>query len=93
MRALLIASLMSLAFSVTASAQMCGGSSGQTAQSSGMSCMGGQKEQTQAIDTFGQPAAKAAGMGCACCRNMAMMGGMKHEDQKDQQQHEPAPKH
>ncbi len=86
MRTPLVAILFSLTFTAAASAQMCGGSMqhGQTAQSSGMSCMGGQMQQTQATDTFGRPVAQATGMMCPCCRHMASMGSMKPSENHDQ---------
>jgi|LNFM01.1.fsa_nt_gb hypothetical protein len=82
MRTLILATLFSITLTAASAAQSCGGAMqpGQTAQAGGMSCMGGQTQQTQATDTFGRPVAKPAAMMCACCRNMASMGGMKHDD-------------
>jgi hypothetical protein len=74
-----------------ASAQMCGGGNvgqagataapaqpGATAQSGGMMCGGttGQRIPTAEEMLEGKPAKpQQSGMMCACCRNMAMMGG------------------
>jgi hypothetical protein len=64
---------------------MCGGSSGQHAQSSGQGMMCG-RPAAQAEDPFGQKQSKPqqqqqSGMGmCPCCRGMAMMDGMKMND-------------
>jgi hypothetical protein len=82
MRTLFLATLFSITLTAASAAQMCGGAmqSGQTAQSGGMSCMGGQMQQSQATDTFGRPVAEPAAMMCACCRNMASMGGMRQDD-------------
>ena len=49
----------------------------KTAQSGGMSCMG--MQQAQADDPMAEKSNKpmmSGGM-CPCCKNMAMMGGMK----------------
>lgn len=83
MRTLMLAGAVTLALSGTAVAQMCGSGmqqSSTTAQSGMMSCMG--MQQAQASDPMAdKPAADkgmmSGGMMCPCCKNMAMMGGMK----------------
>jgi hypothetical protein len=95
MRTLLLAGAMTLALGGTAFAQMCGGAQHTTAQSGGMSCMGGMK-QAEDDPMADKPAAKPmmGAMMCACCRNMASMGGMKHETPHSEPKHEtPMPKH
>lgn len=86
MRSLLPLSAVAVILSLVPASAMCGGMSGQQAQSSGqggsMSC-GRPAQSTQAEDPFSpkvqpqQP--RQAGMMCPCCRGMAMMqgGGMK----------------
>ena len=85
---------MSLALGGTAIAQMCGGGQQTTAQSGGMSCMGGMK---QAADDpmADKPAAKPmmGGMMCPCCKSMASMGGMKQDAPQSEPRHDmPMPK-
>ena len=87
---------MTLALGGTAIAQMCGGGMQQqtTAQSGGMSCMGGMK---QAADDpmADKPTAKPmmGGMMCPCCKNMASMGGMKQDAPQPEPKHDmPMPK-
>ena len=81
MRSILLAGAFTLALGGTAFAQMCGSMQQQnstTAQAGGMSCMG--MQQAQASDPMAdKPVDKpmmSGGM-CPCCKNMAMMGGMK----------------
>ena len=60
---------------------MCGGAQAiaTTAQAGGMSCMG--MQQAQASDPMAEKTETkpmmSGGMMCPCCKNMAMMGGMK----------------
>ena len=80
MRIFLIAAAISLTLTGSALAQMCGGAQQQTstaAQTRGMGCMGMQQAQTD--DPMAEkPAGKQMSGGmCPCCKNMAMMGGMK----------------
>jgi hypothetical protein len=81
MRTLLVAGAMTLALGGTAFAQMCGGTqaTATTAQAGGMSCMG--MQQAQASDPMAEKTETkpmmSGGMMCPCCKNMAMMGGMK----------------
>jgi|RhiMethySRZTD1v2_1073278.scaffolds.fasta_scaffold705447_2 hypothetical protein len=85
MRTLLIAAAASLALAGTALAQMCGAPSGtsQTAQAGGMAgCMGMMRQAQDDDPMADKPAEKqAGGMMCPCCKNMAMMGGMKQDAQ------------
>ena len=96
MRILGFSAALTFLLASSAAAQMCGGSMQQNQASpsggmAGMSCMG-QAQPTEATDIFGRPQAKSSGMMCACCRNMASMGGMKHDEQKlDEHRQEPAP--
>lgn len=80
MRTILLASVVTLALGGTAFAQMCGGGSLQqtatTAQSGGMNCMGMQQAQTDPMAEKSDKPMMSGGM-CPCCKNMAMMGGMK----------------
>jgi hypothetical protein len=85
MRTLLLAGAVTLALGGTAFAQMCGGGmqqSSTTAQSGGgtAGCMG-MMQQAQTDDPMAnKPADKpmmSGGMMCPCCKNMAMMGGLK----------------
>jgi hypothetical protein len=81
MQTILLAGALTLALGGTAFAQMCGSMqqpSSAAAQAGGMSCMG--MQQAQASDPMAdKPAEKSMMSGgmCACCKNMAMMGGMK----------------
>ena len=81
MRTLLLAGAVTMTLGGTALAQLCAAPQGATAQSSGMSgCMGMQR--AQADDPMAdKPAEKptASGMMCPCCKNMAMMSGMKRD--------------
>lgn len=95
MRTILLAGAFTLALGGTAFAQMRGSMqqpSSTTAQAGGMSCMG--MQQAQASDPMAEkPADKpmmSGGM-CPCCKNMAMMGGMK-EGSDAQPKHEMVPK-
>jgi hypothetical protein len=82
MRTILLASAVTLALGGTAFAQMCGGGSTQqtatTAQAGGMSCMGMQQAQADPMAEKSDKPMMAGGM-CPCCKNMAMMGGMKQD--------------
>lgn len=96
MRSLLIAGLFTAAVTGSAVAQMCGGGMQQTttAQSGAMGCMGGMK-QAQDDPMADKPAVKPmmSGMMCPCCKNMAMMGGMKQDTPQPEPKHEmPMPK-
>lgn len=87
MRTLLIAAAATLALAGTAVAQMCGPPSGtsQTAQAGGMAGCMGMMRQAQSDDPMAdKPAEKPqmGGMMCPCCKNMAMMGRMKHDAPK-----------
>ena len=58
---------------------MCGGGMQQTAttaQAGGMSCMGMQQAQADTMSDKSDKPMMTGGM-CPCCKNMAMMGGMK----------------
>jgi hypothetical protein len=79
MRSLLVAGAMTLALGGTAFAQMCGGAqaTATTAQAGGMSCMG--MQQAQASDPMAEKT-ETKPMMSPCCKNMAMMGGMKPGD-------------
>jgi hypothetical protein len=83
----LTATVLTLAWAAPASAQMCGGSpstTGATAStptSGGMMCgMGQRAAATDPMSETRSPSQQSAqgGMGCPCCRQMAMMpGGMR----------------
>ena len=95
MRTLLLAGAVTLALGGTAFAQMCGAPQGTTAQSGMSGCMGmqaAQEDDPMADKPAEKP--KAAGMMCPCCKNMAMMGGMKQDAQpKAEPKHDmPMPK-
>ena len=83
MRTILLASAFTLCLGGSAFAQMCGGTTQQsatTAQSGGMSCMG--TMQAQADDPMADKKDVKPMMGggmCPCCKSMAMMGGMKQD--------------
>jgi hypothetical protein len=81
----LTATVLALAWSAPASAQMCGGqTTGLTASAStptsggGMTCGMGQRAATDPMAEPSHPAqSQRTSAGCPCCRNMAMMqGGM-----------------
>jgi hypothetical protein len=79
MRTILLAAAFTLALAGTAAAQMCGSSMQQTAstaQAGGMSCMGMQKAADDPMAVKSDKPMMSGGM-CPCCKNMAMMGGMK----------------
>jgi hypothetical protein len=87
MRATLPLSALALILSLLPASAMCGGVSGQQAQSSGQAQMCGRPAQpTQAEDSFGLKQSKPqqqSGMGmCPCCRGMASMDGMKMDGMK-----------
>ena len=64
---------LGLLFAVPASAQMCGG--GQAGGTCGMTPTQAQQPQAQPPGAApNQSTPQQAGCGCACCRNMAMMG-------------------
>ncbi len=95
MRTILLAGAFTLALGGTAFAQMCGSmqqQSSTTAQAGGMSCMGMQQAQANdpMADKPGDKPMMSGGM-CPCCKNMAMMGGMKQGGDA-QPKHEMAPK-
>jgi hypothetical protein len=82
----LTATVLALASSAPASAQMCGGqTTGSSASAStptsggGMMCGMGQRAATDPMAEPSQPAqSQRTSAGCPCCRNMAMMqGGMQ----------------
>lgn len=78
MRTFLLAGVMTLALSATASAQMCGGAMEQQSArtQSGTGCMG---MKVSGAETTERSATKSiVGMMCPCCRNMANMENMKH---------------
>jgi hypothetical protein len=85
MRATIPLSVVALILSLAPASAMCGGTSGQQAQSSGQGGMicGRPGQSAQAEDPFGLKQSKPqqqqqSGMGmCPCCRGMASMGGMK----------------
>ena len=89
MHTILLAGAFTLALAGTALAQMCGGGSIQqsstTAQAGGMSCMGMQQAQADPLAEKLNKPLMSGGM-CACCKDMAMMGGTK-------QGGDPQPKH
>ena len=95
MRTMLLAGAVTMALGGTALAQMCASPQGATAQSGMSGCMG--MQQAQADDPMAdKPAEKptASGMMCPCCKNMAMMSGMKRDaDPKGAPKHDmPMPK-
>ena len=95
MRTLLLAGAVTLALGGTAIAQMCGGAqqSSTTAQAGGMGCMG-MGQQAQADDPMADKQTTKpmmSGMMCPCCKNMAMMDGMKQGGEA-QPKHDMAPK-
>lgn len=99
MRTLLVAGAVTLALGGTAFAQMCGGGMQQstTAQASGMGGCGGMMQRAQADDPMAEKSESkpmmSGGMMCPCCKNMAMMGGMKQGgDQPKQDTPGAAPK-
>ena len=81
MRTILLAGAVTLALGGTAFAQMCGGGmqqSSTTAQASGMGgCMGMQQAQDDPMADKPADKPMMSGRMCPCCKNMAMMGGMK----------------
>ena len=81
MRMLLASTALSLLFGLTPAAAMCGG--GQ--QASGGMCgkpaaANSLSEWPDAPKTQAEPKSGMAMGGCPCCRNMAMMDGMKSAD-------------
>lgn len=95
MRMILLAGAFTLALGGTAYAQMCGGGSVQqtatTAQAGGMSCMGMQKVADDPMADKSDKPMMSGGM-CPCCKNMAMMGGMKQGGDAQPKQDMPMPK-
>jgi hypothetical protein len=84
MRWLLASTAIALLFSLSPASAMCGGD-GQQAGAGGMcGASGGPMKQMSdwpvAPQAQPQQPRTGMGMGCPCCRNMAMMGGMKADD-------------
>jgi len=82
MRALLASTAIALLIGLSPAAAMCGGS-GQQAQNT--TAQGGMCGRSAAVSDpmADKPAmsTKQSGMGmCGCCKNMAMMDGMKADD-------------
>jgi hypothetical protein len=79
----LTATMIALAWSVPASAQMCGGgqatgsTASATATGGGMMCGAGARPAaaTDPMTETRSPSQQSAQSGCPCCRMMAMMGG------------------
>jgi hypothetical protein len=81
MRTLMLAGAVTFALAGTAVAQMCGAPQQSGATASMPGCMG-MMRQAQTDDPMAdKPAEKPrmGGMMCPCCKNMAMMGGMKQD--------------
>ena len=83
MRALLASTAIALLIGLSPASAMCGG--GQQAAGGGMcGASGGSMKQLSewplAPQAQQQQPQAGTGMGCPCCRNMAMMGGMKADD-------------
>jgi hypothetical protein len=83
MRLLLASTALALLFGLSPASAMCGG--GQQAGSGGMcGAPGAAKQMSEWPDApKAQPSQKQSGMGmgmCGCCKNMAMMDGMKADD-------------
>ena len=66
---------LALLFATPVSAQMCGGGQGTSASTGGMMCGSGATTGQSSEGAMGEQKPQAQGMGCPCCRNMAMMGG------------------
>jgi hypothetical protein len=85
MRALLASTAIALLFSLSPASAMCGGG-GQQAGAAAMCGAGGGGAMKQMSDWPAAPQAQpeqkqSGGMGmCPCCKNMAMMDGMKADD-------------
>ena len=85
MRALIASTAFALLFSLNPASAMCGGG-GQQASAGGMcGSSGGMKQMSEwparTADGQKQDGQKQGGMGmCSCCKDMAMMGGMKADD-------------
>jgi hypothetical protein len=82
MRALLASTAIALLIGLSPASAMCGGGSGQQAQNAQGSMCG--KTTAAASDPMADKppmSMKQTGMGmCGCCKNMAMMDGMKADD-------------
>jgi hypothetical protein len=82
MRLLLASTAIALLFGLSPVSAMCsgdqaGGMFGKPATSKSMS----EKSDWPAVPSGAQPEQKSTGMGmCPCCKNMAMMDGMKSDD-------------
>ncbi len=81
MRALLASTVVALLFSLSPASAMCGGGAQQA--SGGMCGAPAASKQMSEWPTApqAQPQQQQSGMGmCPCCKNMAMMDGMKADD-------------
>lgn len=78
MRAVLLATVLTLGLTTAVSSQMCGGTAPGSTGTAAMGCMGATPVDDPFADKPGVAATKKAGMMCPCCK-MAIMGGMKHE--------------
>jgi hypothetical protein len=84
MRALLASTAVALLLGLSPASAMCGGGGQQQSMSVGQGGMCGAPAAAKQLSewpTREQEGQKQASMGmCACCKDMAMMGGMKGED-------------
>ena len=79
MRLLLASTAVALLFGLSPASAMCGG--GQQAGAQAMcGAPAASKQMSEWPEARVQQSQKQAGMACGCCKNMAMMDGMKSDD-------------
>ena len=82
MRLLLASTALALLFGLSPASAMCNSGSGQQAGMCGAPSASKNMSEWPMAPGKAQPEQQKSGMGmmCSCCRNMAMMDGMKSDD-------------